>query len=604
MKLLKKKSSLFALCAVLILLVMLVVCAVRAGGKGKVPAGITAGGVSISKLSEEEAAQKLREKLEGETFETPIQIVFGDDEKKVVPADFLAAYDYDKTAEKAVSYYQEDGFLKRMGRAFTSIFSKTEIGMEISYDEMAYEEMLTTLLEDVDDRIQEHSWEIEDDVLVVTTGQPGLMPDDATVSDAIMQKLQTGNYEEKIVFEKETRNPAKLNAKELHKAVCAEPADAFYAIENGKVVMHKHVMGVSFDEDEAEKIISAHTGFGVTFEIPLQIEEPETTLEDIEAELFSDVIGEYSTKFNAGDASRSKNIALATNKINGTVLAPDEIFSYNDVVGERSYSEGFETASVYVNGETVPGIGGGICQVSSTLFNAAVFANLEIVERVNHQLTVSYVPLGRDATVDYGNIDFRFRNTTGYPIKIVCSSEGGKMYTGIYGCDDINQGDVSFETVTVGHTAPPEKKVEDPTLPLGEEKEEAKGSSGYVVDTYKIVEKDGREPEKVFLCRSNYSGSLRIVHVGTGEAVPSPSPTPLEEQNGETSTPSNPSAGTAAPTPNKTTPRPAVSSTPAPKTSAPTSSAPNTVTPSVPEVNVAPGGTDAMDEDKVSDSGL
>ncbi len=605
MNFLRKKTVLITLCTVLI---VLGVCTACSGGKNEIPGGIKAGGISISNLTVEEAAQKLRENLEDVTFDTPVGIVFGNKEKEVIPADFLAAYDYEKTAEKAAQMYQDEGFFKRLGTSIGSIFSKTEIGMELSYDEMAYKEIIEGLLADVEDRIEEHTWEIEDDMLIVTTGRPGLMPDEATVSEAILEKIRMGSYEEKIVFEKESRNPAPLSAEALHKEVCAEPENAYYAIENGKVVMHSHVLGVSFNVKEAEGIIEAHPGYGVTFEVPLLIEEPETTLEDIENELFSDVIGEYTTKFNTGDTSRSKNIALATNKINGTVLAPDEIFSYNGVVGERSYSEGFETANVYVNGETVPGIGGGICQVSSTLFNAVVFANLEIVERVNHQLTVSYVPLGRDATVDYGNIDFRFRNTTGYPIKIVCSSDGGKMYMGIYGCKDIRKDKVTFETVTVGHTAPPERKQEDPTLPLGEEKVESQGSSGYVVDTYKVVEKAGQAPEKVFLCRSNYSGSLRIIRVGTGEAVASPTPSVIEgnipsnQQPVVNTVPGNVPQTSINPEKTQT---PTPDETEVPVTAKPVPSAPaESSEPSEPDPTPAVPDVPEVDTDVVSDTGL
>jgi len=560
LKQLSKKSVIILICVVLFIAIVLGASVARAYSVDKICGGVTAGGVSISKLSVPKAEEKLRENLHEELFDTPVHLVLGDVEKSVKPSDFLAAYDYKKTAEKAIAYGHEGSFLQRIGQTLRTFFIKKNIEMEISYDEAAFADIMENLMTGVGEKVQEHIWEIQDDVLLVTTGHPGLLPDESSVAEAILQAIRDGEYDEKIIFEKESRNPAQLSAETLYSLVSSVASNASYAIENGKVVMHPHTLGISFDKVKAQEIIDLHDGFGVTFEIPLKIEEPEVTLEDIEEKLFSSIIGEYTTTFKTSDVGRTKNIVLATNKINGTILAPDEIFSYNGVVGERSYSEGFQDAKVYVNGETVDGIGGGICQVSSTLFNAVVFANLEIVERVNHQLTVSYVPLGRDATVDYGNIDFRFKNNTGYPLKIVCSAEGGKMYMAIYGYKEDKSEKISFETVTIGHTAPPERKVDDPTLPLGEEKVESEGSSGYVVDTYKVIQKDGESTERVYLCRSNYRGNLRVIRVGTGEAVPSPSPT-------EGTEPSPSPTESIEPTPQIT---PAITTAPEPSPSTPT----------------------------------
>ncbi len=587
LKLLKNKGFVIGACLFLLILILFVVSVIRAyGSTDKICSNITAGGVSIGKLTVDEATKKLSENLNEETFDTPVKIVLGEIEKTVIPSDFLVAYDYRATAEKAMLHCRKGNFFQRVGHGFVSIFKKDEIQMEISYDAYAYEEILDELLADIEGKVQEHSWEIRDDKLIVTTGFPGTLPDKKAIFDAVLQFLKNGNYNEKIVFNREQRNPTDLSADYLYGKVCSSPKDASYTIENNKIIIHEHTLGVNFNKAEAQKIIDANKGFGITFEIPLEIVRPNFTNEDIDAELFADKLGDHTTTFNTGDVSRSKNIALASNKINGTILAPGEVFSYNDVVGERSYSEGFENAGVYVNGETVQGVGGGICQVSSTLFNAVVFANLEIVERVNHQLSVSYVPLGRDATVDYGNIDFRFRNNTENPIKIVCTAEGGKMFTGIYGIKKDKSLKVSFDTVVIGHTDPPERKIEDPTLPEGEEKVEKPGSSGFIVDTYKIIEKNGVKGEPIYLFRSSYNGSIREVRVGTGEAVPSPSP-------GETD----------SPVPSETTePEPSETDSPKPTPSKPVTSAHPTET-EEPQNSSEPTPTEESN-DVVSENGL
>ncbi|MBQ7036975.1 MAG: VanW family protein [Clostridia bacterium] len=562
MRLNRRRPFIIFACVGLLIVILLGISVVRAyGSTNKICAGITAGGVSIGNLTTEEAAEKLRNQLANTAFDKPIYIVLGDVEKKIVPADFLASFEYEKTAKAALQYGKKGNFFSRIGQTLLTVFSKRDIPMEVSVDDLAYEEALNFIMDGVTEKVQEHKWEISDNKLIVTTGHPGLLPDKMAVSEAVLNTIRKGTYDKKIVFGYEERKPSALSAEYLYDKVASEAKDAYYALEDGKVVIYEHSLGVAFDKSVAQKEIDTHKGNGVTFEIPLTISSPRVTTEDVESQLFGDTLGEHETKFNTGDVGRSKNIALAAHKINGTILAPGEVFSYNGVVGERSYSEGFETAHVYVNGETVDGVGGGICQVSSTLFNAVVYANLEIVERVNHQLTVSYVPLGRDATVDYGNIDFRFKNTTGHPLKIVCTAENGVMYTGLFGKKEDKSLEVSFETTVIRELDPPERKKDDPTLPKGEEKVEKPGSSGYVVDTYKIVKRDGKETERTYLCRSTYNGTFREILVGTGEEVPEVIPGEENpEEGGETPSPTESSVPTESPS--TSTPKPTPSEEP------------------------------------------
>ncbi len=143
---------------------------------------------------------------------------------------------------------------------------------------------------------------------------------------------------------------------------------------------------------------------------------------------YGKLISSYSTRFDPSQRGRSTNLRLAMAAINGTVIQPGGVFSYNGVVGERTAARGYQIGYVYSNGRAVPGIGGGVCQVSSTLFNTALLANMGIVERRCHSLTVSYVPLGRDATVLWGSQDFKFKNTSKYPVKIIATYDaGGKL---------------------------------------------------------------------------------------------------------------------------------------------------------------------------------
>ena len=132
---------------------------------------------------------------------------------------------------------------------------------------------------------------------------------------------------------------------------------------------------------------------------------------------FSNVYSKYSTTFSS-PAGRTTNIKVACKYIDGTILKPGEIFSFNEIVGRRTPERGFKIATVYSGQETLEGYGGGVCQVSTTIFNAVLYANLQIVERCQHSMTVHYVPYGRDAAISWGSADFKFKNTTNSPIKI------------------------------------------------------------------------------------------------------------------------------------------------------------------------------------------
>lgn len=152
-----------------------------------------------------------------------------------------------------------------------------------------------------------------------------------------------------------------------------------------------------------------------------------------EGEEFSDVLGSKTTYYNSSVKGRSTNIRLATEVIDGTVLQPGETFSLNGVVGRRTAAKGYQTAIIFQNGKQVEGLGGGVCQVSSTVYGAVLYADLQVTERSSHQFQVSYTPVSQDAAVYYGSQDFQFVNDTDNPIKIAASASNGSLTVTIYG---------------------------------------------------------------------------------------------------------------------------------------------------------------------------
>lgn len=229
------------------------------------------------------------------------------------------------------------------------------------------------------------------------------------------------------------------------------------------------------------------------------------------------LIGTFTTKTTTGNTSRNVNLKNALSKINNAVIYPGEVFSTNEYFGEMSEKNGYAYANVIVGGKFEEGIGGGVCQVSSTLYMALLHAELEIVERTNHSLKVTYADYGYDATLAGDYIDLKFKNNTDYPLVIEGYMEGGNVIVNVYGNEIHSPGrTLKFSNKQISTTPAPEGKViEDPNLPLGQRVEETPARSGYKYQLIKSVYDNGVEIESVVVNTSNYKATASEVRVGT-----------------------------------------------------------------------------------------
>ena len=201
---------------------------------------------------------------------------------------------------------------------------------------------------------------------------------------------------------------------QVYRDVNVEPQDAHFD-EAWNVV--PEVVGCSFEVSAAEKLWREARP-GTRIEIPLELFEPEVKAADLEGLLYRDRLCFMTTNYWDSDSDRIGNIHLAADCLNGIVILPGEVFSYNNAVGERTEERGYRWAGAYADGEVTTEIGGGICQVSSTLYCAAMYAQMTTTMRQNHWFPVSYLSMGYDATVSWGGPDYRFKNTRDYPVKL------------------------------------------------------------------------------------------------------------------------------------------------------------------------------------------
>ncbi|WP_157265727.1 VanW family protein [Paenibacillus sp. FJAT-27812] len=261
-------------------------------------------------------------------------------------------------------------------------------------------------------------------------------------------------------------------------------------------------------------------------ELPIAVIHPELTLEKLKDEGVERKIVEFSTDFKTSAEGRAHNVTVTAEALNDWELAPNEVFDYSKLIARAEELYDYREAPVILNGKLVPGIGGGICQVSSTLYNAALRAGLEIVERRNHSLPVAYLPIGQDATYAGGAINFRFKNTTGKHLVIRTLVEDRRLTVKIFGTMKANER-YEINSVTLKTIAPSVQEKSNSRLSPGQKVTVEKGKEGYVVETFRTLLRDGKVVSRDRLSRDTYKAQPKVIEVG-----------PLKGGNGPAATPS------------------------------------------------------------------
>ena len=303
-------------------------------------------------------------------------------------------------------------------------------------------------------------------------------------------------------------------ADELNK----EAKNASISISGGNIKVTDDVKGYKVNGDSIKEEIMLKLSEGITDNITI-----EGSGEVVEAKVTGEAlrkidtrISSYTTNYSSSAAGRAYNVELSAKSINGTVLMPGEVFSYNGVVGERTTARGYREAGVYVGNKVEQGIGGGICQTSSTLYVAAMNANLRSVSRRNHSMTVSYMPAGMDATVNWGSIDYQFKNNYDFPVYIQAVTSNRNLTISFYGNKAGMAGKTYKLTSQVVQTIEPSTKViEDGTMNEGTTSWDQKPVTGYVAKSYLITYKNGTEINREQIATDKYIAVDGIMRKGT-----------------------------------------------------------------------------------------
>ncbi len=487
--------------------------------------GIHLHGVDISGMTMNEARECFNEMLSVELM-PELTYTHGDYTVTILPEQIEFKYDLEDSLKEAYEIGRNGNIIQNnYSIIINSLFGKKQ---EMSYT--YNEELLKSIVEDINSKLPgvvvEPSYYIEGEELHITKGVDGLAvrKDELKTSiildivDRDYEKIKNNEYDGRKMLPVSNVHAKDINIDEIYKEVYRLPKDAYFELEPYQIYPDQDGIDFKITVEEAKELVASEDK--EEYVIPLVISKAEKTLNDLGTEAFPYLVSEFTTKYDASNKNRSTNLRIAAEKINGLVLMPGDVFSFNKIVGKRTVEEGYRDAKIYADGGVVDGLAGGICQISSTLYNAALLANLEIVERRNHTFTTSYLPAGKDATVVYGAIDFQFKNSRTYPIKIEASVANGIAEFKIHGMEEEKEYEIRILPVRTSSIPYSTTYEEDPTLLPGQEKVVQAGHAGYKVTTYKEVRYNGQVVSKDVISSDTYSPMRTIKKVAPGMIPP------------------------------------------------------------------------------------
>jgi len=511
-----KKFFLFFLVPVLVLLILILllstIFALMNINNTKILNGVYIHGIDVSNLSEEEARNKIATAVNSH-ISKEITAKYNNFEAKFSPEQFAVNFDINGAVSEAYSLGRSNNIFKNNYTILNVLLKNINISPSVTYDEDLLAAIITEINSQLPNKVINSDYYVDGDNLIITSGKDGIIVDETAFKNKMLYFLNNINIKDSIIEIPVVNTKAtKIDLDAIYKAIYKDPVDAYYT--TNPYVVHPSTNGLDFNisMEEAKKLISSPQE---EYTIPLKITYPKVTTKQIGSEAFPDLLSQFTTSFTSSGANRATNVRLAAGKINGTVLMPGETFSYNQVVGKRTRAAGFREGTAYFNGQVVQEVGGGICQVSSTLYDAVLYANLEIVERYNHGFNPGYVKAGLDATVSWGGPDFKFKNNRNYPIRIVCDSSGKKLRIYIYGLKTPEDCTVVLDARYLSTI--PYKTIyqTDSSLATGESKVIQSGSNGCKTATYKYVyNASGTLISSDCISRDTYNPHNKVVAVG------------------------------------------------------------------------------------------
>ena len=478
-------------------------------------------GINVGGMTSEEAVAAVADAVAASYSSATLDVQLPDRTLSFTPDQTNVALDADEAIAEAMAY-------GRSGNPFSAVLNYFSCRSNERYIDL--QTVLNLDTDYIRNRIDELAQEVETTLspskvdvneaagtITVQVGYPDRQLDTEGLYEAVYNAFMNSDFTTLTWDYQET--PCELvDLTPYYEQYCTEVQNAEYDEETHTI--SEEVPGYGFDLEAAQQQLATAEP-GSTVVIQMEDIEPEVTKLDLSSEMFGTALHKVSTKY-AVNSNRTNNLDLACKAINGTILNPGEIFSFNDVVGERTAAKGYLPATVFVTGGASESeLGGGVCQVASSIYYCSLFLNLEQVHREPHMYVVDYVDFGMDATVYWGSIDYQFKNTLDYPIKIQANIDGGTVNITFWGPEEL---DFTVETDYEILETYPWTTVEqvDETKPVGYRERTVSPYTGYKVVAYITVKDlDGNvlESREVY---STYRKRDQVYVVGPAEEVPDP----------------------------------------------------------------------------------
>lgn len=441
---------------------------------GLIQKGVFVNGIEMSNLSYEEALNCATTQL-NDTMPEYITLKYKNCAYQISLRELEVEFDVETAANEAYNIGRTKYVVQDLWDYAKVVRDTVNIECSLKYNEQILNQLMEEISKQLPDKVQEYSYQVEGNQLIINRGKSGVDLNREELKSEILLKLRNREYNEEIPIPTFETLSKPIDLQAIHDEIYREPQDAYYT-EN-PLTVYQQVIGINFDVQSAQAQIDIVPN-SEQYNITLNLTNPNIFVKDLN--VFPDRLSTFSTNY-VNNPNRTTNLILASSKINGTVLMPGETFSFNKTVGERTIGAGYKNAAIFVNGQVEDGLAGGICQVSSTLYDAVIGANLEITERHNHSKLTSYLPGGKDATVVWGRYDFQFKNNREYPIKIEMSVQNGAQTASILGIKSNEEYEITIESGRVGSIG-----------------------AYSVYHAYKVYRQNGVEVKREFLSRDLY----------------------------------------------------------------------------------------------------
>ena len=388
--------------------------------------------IKVSGLSRTEVEKKFESILDS-ILEDETILKYGEYEQTFTLKRMELQTDVNDKVYEACTLGRNNNIIANNYKIISTLINGENLELNVKFNEEILDSIFNNLDAEWEEAFTDNSYYVNDNKLVIVRGKTGVVIDKEALREKLIELVHSkieGQKINEIEIPIITKEPGEIDIEKIKNEVYKEPKNASYDKSKSKLTVHSNGIELAVSIDEAKEVLKNRQE---EYELPLKITKPEITTDMLGEDAFPDVLGSFSTRYDASNKNRATNIELAAEAINGKILMPGEVFSFNGIVGNTTPAKGYKLAGAYSAGELVENYGGGVCQVSSTIYNVALYANLGIVERYNHSAVVSYVDPGRDATISYGSRDFKFKNNREYAIKLNARGTNGILEIEIRG---------------------------------------------------------------------------------------------------------------------------------------------------------------------------